>query len=288
LQIFAFSLKQNGTLVPYIGMKTYLSNLTNVFALFACVLLAASCAEHFPSRYVLELPRLPEVWVSILGEPNWKIEWVDPDGYRQTELLKPFAADILSGGSKIIELPVTWANPITAWPYWPHHNLIPGFFKPAGAIFPFDASGDRLILTWEAGVDAVFFQELVLANEGNNSRLPSNFDWPRFRELFSPETLSEAVCEDPWLVNWRSVAERTVAGNFDRRRLVPEATTEISIPVPAGTWYGTSPFSSPLVFTEDEPPVFKRRPGMNVWISQEGILRVDGTVWVLSAWEVDY
>jgi hypothetical protein len=142
-------------------------------------------------------------------------------------------------------------------------------------------------------VDTIFYWELTLAqhlrnlgagraNEDNYSRIPANFNWPRFRELFEAETLNEAVREDPWLVNWRSVAERTVTGTFDRRRLVPEVTKDMAIPVPAGIWYGTSPFAKPLFFEEGEPSIFPVRPGDNVWVSAEGILRISGDVWVFS------
>ncbi|MCL2230176.1 MAG: hypothetical protein FWC01_03710 [Treponema sp.] len=271
-------------------MKINKSNLTKIpllaFALLASALLTASCGERFPSWYILELPQPPISWVSFLGEPSWMVEWVDPDGQKQIMLLEPNlpAENGLQANSLQINLPVTWASPVTAWPYWQHHNLIPGLFKPAGAIFPFDANGNRLKLTWEAGVDAVFFWELALANEGNYSRVPSNFDWPRFRDLFTPEILREEICEDPWLANWRSIAERTANGNFDRRRLVPEATEEIEIPVTARTWYGTSPFSKPIVFPENESSIFQIRPGINVWVSEEGILRAYGNVWILSTW----
>jgi hypothetical protein len=152
-------------------------------------------------------------------------------------------------------------------------------------LFPYDVEEGRLRLSWEAGVDAVFYWELIFANEDNHSRIPANFDWLRFRELFKAETTNEDVREDPWLVDWRSVAERTVIGTFDRRRLVPEAITAKTIPIPAGIWFGTSPFAEPLLFEEGEPAAFPVRPGVNVWISTEGILRVSGDVWVFTAWD---
>jgi hypothetical protein len=264
---------------PYISMKTYKSKPVAILA-FACILTVlqlTGCSDRFPSSYVLELPGVPEPWVSLLGEPFWRVEWVDSNGRKQT-------ADIQPGGglqtSIKIELPVTWASPVTAWPYWPGHNLTAGFFKPAGAMFPYDANGSRLRLSWEAGVDTIFYRELAYANEDNHSRIPANFDWPRFRELFEAETTNEAIREDPWLVNWRSVAERTVAGTFDRRRLVPEASIPLPIPVPSGPWYGTSPFAKPLFFKEGEPSIFPIRPGINIWVSAEGILRVNGNIWV--------
>jgi len=256
-------------------MKTYISNLTTVLAL--ALLLVSACRDITPSRYALDLPNPPPQWTALLGEPCWRVEWVNPDGEKQT-------ADIPPRGRLSIEIPVTWANPVTAWPYWPEFNLIPGYFKPAGALFPFDASGERLSLSWKAGPDTIFYWELALANEDNYSRIPANFDWPRFRELFN-ETLDEAVREDPWIVNWRYVAERTVAGNFDRRRIVPEAVESRVIPVPAGLWHGTSPFSKPLVFAEGRTPVFPVGSGVYAWVSEKGILRVNGEAWIFIEWE---
>jgi len=259
-------------------MKMNLMKLKTFFALVLqlAILFISGCRDINPSFYTIKLPIAPEPWVSLLGEPSWRIEWLNPDGYKQT-------ADILPGSSFNVEIPATWANPVTAYPYWSKHNLIPGLFKPAGAIFPFDVSSgngkNELILSWEAGIDAVFYWELALANKGNYSRIPANFNWIRFRELFKTEALSEAVCKDPWLVNWRSVAEKTTANNFDKRRLVPEASASRVFPVPLSSWYGTSPFSSSI-----NGSAFPVRPGINVWISSEGILRVNMDAWVFIEW----
>ena len=257
------------------GMRSLFFRLFTVFFMslqFIC------CRDIIPSGYILEFPQPPESWVSILGEPHWRLEWLDPDGNKQI-------TDILPGGGLEIELPVTWANPVTAWPYWPDRNLYHGIFKPAGALFPFDVSGDCLRLSWNAGKDSVFYWELTLANEENNSKMPAYFDWPRFRGLFNPETLNEAVCNDPWLPDWRSIAQKTINSSFDKRRLVPETTESLSIPVPTGVWYGTSPFTEPLHFTEDEIPAFPIRSGINVWVSVLGILQCNGKTWVFYNWE---
>jgi hypothetical protein len=269
-------------------MKTYIFKTKTVLSvlLLAGVLLAGGCRDIMPSGYTINLPELPEHWVLLLGKPSWHIEWVDPDGQKQS-YDTPRDNSLKLQIKCEIEIPQTWASPVTAWPYWPEHNLIPGFFKPAGALFPFDADGNEkcLNLTWEAGVDTVFYWELALANENNFSRLPANFNWPRFRELFTDGVLNEAVCKDPWIVNWRSAAEKTVINNFDRRRLVPEKTVSTVVPVPEGSWYGTSPFAQPLFFGRETYPVFPVRPGINVWISSEGILRVNGNVWIFIEWE---
>ena len=236
------------------------------------------CEDFLPSRYIPVLPDVPAAWVSLLGEPHWRLEWLDSDGREQI-------ADILPGGGTVIEIPVTWTSPVTAWPYWPERNLIPGQFKPAGALFPFDADGEHIRLSWEAGPDAVFYRELATATgkTGQNSgKVPAYFDWPRFRSLFQLETLNRDVREDPWLVDWRTVAEKTVSSSFNQRRLVPETTQPVSIPVPPGPWYGASPFAEPLFFEEDKTPVFPVRSGINVWVSTRGILRFTGKTYVFT------
>ena len=243
------------------------------FTVFFVSLQFVCCRDFTPSMYVLEFPHLPDSWVTLLGEPHWRIEWLNPDGKKQI-------TDILPGNSMEIELPTTWTNPVTAWPYWPDRSLYQGLFKPAGALFPFDVSGDRLYLSWEAGPDTVFYWELALANDQKSSKMPAYFDWPRFRKLFNSAALNEAVRNDPWLVDWHSVAEKTISSNFDQRRLVPETTEKAVFPVPASVWYGSSPFSDPLYFTEDETPAFPIRSGINVWISAEGILKCNGKIWV--------
>jgi len=270
LQFFLISVKQNRVCAPYIYMKTNLFRL----AVVVLALQQASCGDPLSPRYVLEFPQAPEPWVSLLGEPHWRVEWLDPDGRRQT-------ADVLPGYGLEVELPATWTNPVAAWPYWPGLSLFEGLFMPAGALFPFDAGGNRLYLSWRAGPDAVFYNELSSVRD--SAKNPANFDWLRFRELFQSESLNKEVIQDPWLVDWRSVAEKTAGANFDRRRLVPQTASSVKIPVSAGPWYGASPFASPLTFAEGEPPSFPVRPGLNVWVCREGILRVNGKTWIFTA-----
>ncbi|MCL2720725.1 MAG: hypothetical protein FWD47_05240 [Treponema sp.] len=262
-------------------MKNFI--LKSFFALVICAQLIC-CADRFSSKFTLELPPIPDSWEYLLGEPKWRVEWIDQNGHKQI-------IDITRGNQEI-ELPSTWTNPVTAWPYWSQHNLIPGLFKPAGALFPYDVRGGKIYLTWEAGFDTVFYWELIHAQRQiymdtgyNNSRMPANFDWLRFRELFETDLLNEAVREDPWLIDWRFVAERTVISGFDRRRLVPQETELKTFNVPSDLWYGCSLFEKPLYFTEGETPVFSVRPGMNVWVSAKGILRVNGNAWVFTGRE---
>jgi len=252
--------------------------MKNFYFLFTTVLVSAlqlaCCGDICPYRYTLELPNPPQSWVSLLGEPYWRIEWTDSNGENRT-------ADVKFGENLEVEILNTRTNPIIASPYWSKHNLMPGVFMPAGALFPFDAEKDTIRLRWEAGHDVVFYRELALADNKNPVKIPANFDWIRFRELFSSDSLKEDVRKDPWLINWRSVAEKTISGNFDKRRLVSEKTEPKKLPVPSGPWYGTSPFAEPLSFKNGEA-VFPVRPGVNVWISSDGILRVNGNTWMLT------
>jgi len=251
--------------------------MKNFYFLFTTVFVSAlqlvSCGDICPSKYTLELPNPPESWVSLLGEPCWQVEWFDQNGENRR-------AELKSGENLEVEIPITWANPIIARPYWSEHSLNSEIFMPAGALFPFDAKKDTIRLSWEAGHDAVFYTELALANEQNSSKIPANFDWVRFRELFSSGVLGEEVRKDPWLVDWRSVAEKTISGNFDRRRLVPEKTEQKAIPVPSGIWYGTSPFAQPIM-VENSEGIFPVRPEINVWISSNGILWANSDTWML-------
>jgi len=255
--------------------------MKNFYFLLTTVLLSAlqlvCCGDICPSKYTLELPTPPEAWVSLLGEPCWQVEWVSTDGESRRAALE-------SGENLEVEIPITWTNPIIARPYWPNQNLNPGVFMPAGALFPFDAEKATIRLTWEAGHDAVFYMELAVLDGKKDSKIPANFDWPRFRELFKSGNLSEEVRKDPWTVNWRSVAEKTMSGNFDKRRLVPEKTEAKKIPVGTSPWYGTSPFAQPIT-VENGEGIFPVRPGVNTWVSSESVLTVNGNTWFLSKLE---
>jgi hypothetical protein len=255
-------------------MKSFIFKFALVTVL---ALQLTGCGDRISSVFTLELPEALDAW-EILGEPYWRIEYFDSDGQKQSK-------DILPGTIPEVEIPVTWTNPVAAYPWWPDYNLIPGLFKPAGGLFPHDISSNRLLLTWKAGIDAIFFFELAYANSQEIKKIPSNFDWIRFRELFEGGELNEAICKDPWLVNWRSVAIKTISGNFDRRRLVPQDTEAVRIQLSASRWYGTSPFSEPLVFTEDGTLVFMANSGVNVWVSGEGILRSNGKTWFFTPFD---
>jgi hypothetical protein len=250
------------------------------FAFFSCAFFPGCkggwAGDLTDSRYVLDIPEPPPAWTAMLGDPLWKIEWLNPGGGKE--------AAVFSEKNPEISLPQTWASAVSAWPYWPDRGIGPGIFKPAGAIFPFDAAGGRLSLSWQGGVDAVLYWELAevqdteaspAASENARSvdRLPQNFNWPRFRELFEDPDLNEVIRQDPWLADWKAIAAKIVSSGFDKRRFVPEAREDMPLPLNSGPWIGTSPFAAPLIFEDGAVPVFSVRGQPDTWVSAEGVLR---------------
>jgi hypothetical protein len=267
-------------------MKTFILGLMAAAGIYV-----AGCGGVIPgSGYVLELPELPAAWASLLGEPEWRIEWLNPQGGKETMIVR--------GGAKpAVDIPQTWTNAVSAWPFWPQRNITPGFFRPAGALFPFDASGSgvsggSLRLSWKGGVDAVLYWELALAAAGDSAafdskvpRLPQHFNWPWFRELFETEGINADVRRDPWLADWRSIAQKIARSGFDKRRLVPETREEVSLPVSSGPWIGTSPFAAPLIVQDGTAALFPAREAVDLWVSAEGMLRCNRNAWIFLEWE---
>jgi hypothetical protein len=234
------------------------------------------CGESLvDSRYILRMPELPPAWKALLGDPYWRVEWLNSDGRKET-------AAIRGNGRAALALPSTWVSPVSAAPFWPDRGLGPGVFRSAGAIFPFDVSGENLVLSWQGGVDANLYWELLKACDGagqGSVRLPWNFNWPRFRLLFDDPTLNAEVRADPWLADWSGIAAKIIQSGFDKRRLVPEARSAREIPVGPGPWIGASPFAAPLLF--EAVPVFPVRPAADTWVSAEGVLRCNTETWIL-------
>ena len=244
-------------------------------ALIGAALLAVSCADRpIPSSYRPFLPEFPAHREEILGEPCWRLEWINENGVWQE--WEGINAPELS-------LNREWTTPVLAWPYWPEKGLLPGMMRPAGALFPWDVSGEALALSWKGGVEAVFWKEMALAerpNKASGGRLPWYFDWPRFRELMESSSISENVRLNPWLADWKHIAQRTVASGFDNRRLVSRAFSELAVPVQSGVWIGSSPFEPPLEAGPDGFLVLNVAELTDTWVSKGAVLKCSGSGWV--------
>jgi len=265
---------------------------------FPLALLAACQNGPIRSTYRLVFPELPKHWSEFFAgmssensmgifsknshEPHWRIEWVAEGGIWRERELAP------GGGTPGIPLIQEWTTAVLAWPFWPDFDLLPGMMRPLGALFPWDASGGNLLLSWEGGVEAVFWKEMAAADRTTsaaNGRLPWYFDWPRFRELLESGNIPEAVRRDLWLADWKSIAQKTVQSGFDRRRIASRTFSTLVIPGIGGHWIGSSPFAPPL----DAAPDGSLRPSVtatpDAWISPMGILKCSVSGWVFIACE---
>jgi hypothetical protein len=253
------------------------------YLFFIMILFIGGCKGPFlGSGFDLVLPELPPVWTEILGPPAWRLEWINSRGRWETLEIGLSPAEAPPG---LWRMPVSGTSPVLAWPFWPEMNIPPGDFRPAGAIFPFDAAGGDLVLSWEGGVAAFFYCSLAEVFEAglspNALRRPENFNWPRFMELFRDPALKDSFRADPWTADWKLIARDTVEAGFEKRLLVSAPRDTLAVPVHPGPWIGSSPFPPPLLFGED-PPVFPVPPGTepDTWYSTAGILRCTRDAWI--------
>jgi hypothetical protein len=248
-----------------------------------CLFLSSCGRPDGEGPFLLEFPSPPGAWTELLGKPRWLVRYYAGGVYQESE------------GSS---LPPSVTGPVLAWPYWPERRLKPGDFRPAGLILPCDAQApDRasesrhLILSWQGGVDAWFYEALnkaAQAGGGDWESLPQarNFNWPRFRALFSDPAVPREIREDPWRADWEAIAERTIRSGFRKQWLKAVETSPLTVPVHPGPWVSPSPFVPPLEFGAG-PCVFPAGdgPGVQAWYSAPGILHCSGESWILLPWE---
>jgi hypothetical protein len=253
-----------------------------LIGIFILTVLLANCNDGpIPSSERPVLPVLPDDWSEILGEANWRLEWIGDNGIWHKYDLKTGAP------APGLNLPLEWTTPVIAWPFWPERDLFPGMMHPAGALFPWDARGNNLVLSWKGGVDAVFWRELALADRTSTKaegRLPWFFDWPRFRELMQSDDINALAKQDPWVVDWKEVSRKTVESGFDRRRITSRKFKEIEIPDLKGRWVSSSPFSASLTAPKDGPLVLAVSDAVCAWISADGILKCSTSGWIYRDW----
>ena len=249
------------------------------FLVFIFLVLLAGCDSSSvrPSNRPI-LPVLPTSWGDLLGQPHWRYEWIDSGGVWQTWEGGP--------GTEPPEFspPDEWTTPVLAWPFWPEWKLSPGMMRPAGALFPWDAAGGKIELSWIGGVEAFFWKELAAADRTTKAaegRLPWYFDWMRFKELLESADISESVRGDPWLADWKEIGRKTVKSGFDRRRIVGRKFSEVVIPELGGRWVGNSPFEPALEAPEEGPLTLQAADTPGVWVSPKGILKCSTSGWVL-------
>jgi hypothetical protein len=251
------------------------------FLVLAVIGLPVSCRPSpLPEQFRVVLPAAPLQWTELLGEPRWRLEWYDPAGeFRSVELAGRGAAI-----SADIAVLAQWPNAVLAWPYWPEKALAAGMFYPAGALYPFDVRDESIVLSWAGGVDAYYFREMDKARALNQSnRAPEYFDWKRFRALLWEEMFENEMQADPWLADWRDIAERTVSSGFRKALIKPEKRIATGITLPHnGPWIWPSPFKPALSGQKGEETLLPLGPRPESLVCPGGILCLsqNNQVWV--------
>ncbi|MDR0784378.1 MAG: hypothetical protein LBE74_00635 [Treponema sp.] len=229
----------------------------------ACVIYSACGSTLVGASYGMELPEIPAAWLEVLGEPSWRVEWLNRDGNRET---------LETDSAKNIRIHILqeWASPITAYPYW--EGVSPKTLKGAGAIFPFDKKDGNITLSWIGGVSAEFYLNLAKVSDRSSKRQPQYFDWARFRKVL------EEAKDDLWLVDWDAVCEKTAAGGFNKKYVNVSERETLSLPTPVdGPWISASPFAAPLT---DSVLEIKVSSAVDVYFSKKGRLLVTKGLWM--------
>ena len=248
-------------------MKPPLFYLTTLLGLVISFGLAACGPSLLPERYQIQLPPLPLTCMEVLGQPRWRLEWYDSRGRLQHR-------EVTANNAEIGIL-LEWPSAVLAWPYWPEKRLSAGYFYPAGAIYPLDSSGDTIILSWRAGPEAYFYRELDNVRSQNPSnRFPEYFDWKRFRTVLR-EDAPEDLRADPWLADWKNIAESTVRSGFRSTLLRADTRTDTEVSIPhAGPWFGASVFSPIRLWEEGALIMLPLSSRPEVLVCPGGILTI--------------
>ncbi|MDR1126550.1 MAG: hypothetical protein LBL06_00315 [Treponema sp.] len=241
-------------------MKRFLRNILYSAAGVMCLACGGALSD---AAYRVELPEPPSAWLEVFGEPSWRIEWINRDGYWET---------LETNSVKDIQIHILqeWASPIVAYPYW--EDVSPKILKGAGAIFPFDEKSGNIVLSWIGGVSAEFYLSLAKACEGSSKRQPQYFNWTRLREIL------EDIEDDLWLIDWETVSEKTAIVGFNKNYARIAERETLSLPTPAdGPWIGSSPFAEPL--TGDVLEI-KVSNAVDAYFSKSGKLLVTKGLWM--------
>lgn len=123
-------------------------------------------------------------------------------------------------------------------------HTAPSLSLPAGALWPWDASGPSELATdWLGGIRACFFLEMA-RREFPGGRQAANFNWPRFRGLLESGWEDGTLPEDLWSVDWALVARQTLNMGFDSRRIRPDGSVwSVGLPAGEAVWLSDNPFS---------------------------------------------
>jgi hypothetical protein len=251
----------------------FLSSMLMMLSVPVCAFLFCGCKNPvIYSQYEVILPEIPSDWQTVLGDPVWRLEWVDESGNWQ---------EITAQQNKSLSLEIinTKINPIIAYPYWPEKNIHPKTFFPAGALFPLDTQNDAISLDWLGGVDAQLFLYLSKYNT-EMLRRPEHFDWQRFRGLLRMEIENEEIKANPWIVDWEAAAQRIAQSGFRSSYIREREYTEIEVSIPeSALWISPSPFEEGKHWQEGERILLKAAKSPSRYVSAKGTLVFTEKAW---------
>ena len=93
--------------------------------------------------------------------------------------------------------------------------------------------------------------------------------------------IPEAIRRDPWLADWRSIAESTVRSGFNRQRIKEPAREDLLVTIPQeGPWIGTSPFAEQKDWEAGTSLILKVTDSVDTYIAPGGLLRVSRGAWI--------
>jgi hypothetical protein len=274
-------------------MKLFFSRFYLVYVIMCFSGITLGCGAAYNAPFLVLFPEIPAAWDETLGSPRWRVEWINSEGGTGV-------VEVENGGACSIDVFQEWASPVIAYPYWDNAGKIygavpPTMMRPAGGIFPWDAdlASRELSLSWTGGVSAEFYRELAqvepdqIEPDAALKRRPQYFNWTRFRELLEYGDITEEARRDPWLADWRDIAQKTAASGFDRRRIKPAASETVTIPAPApGMWLGCSPFAAPTAAREGMLSLRARIDGtVSVFVSKNGIIKINTETWMYQEFE---
>ena len=223
-----------------------------LISIFLCCLILQSCRGSGFSYVELMLPEFPGM---VSGQ--WIVEYPFEvlDGipvYTEERISDETILCIARGENLPVFLrPVFNLSTGCGTPEALHVDEITGGF-PAGAVYPCDVSGGKLIPCWEDGFACEILYRCLI-----NSDVIRCFDTAAFREAVSEKAVETASAEEPevpggaWLLDPVPVISRLGYGLFRESSLKAAEIMSFNIPAAAGIWFSDNPLYPPVV-VEDE------------------------------------
>jgi hypothetical protein len=89
------------------------------------------------------------------------------------------------------------------------------------------------------------------------------------------EEAVEKLEEDPWLGDWKGMAEKTVLSGFRKSLIKVQSRIPVEVEIPCGgPWFSASPFRPAEPWVGGQRLVLNLPPGPEVYLCPQGVLRI--------------